>query len=70
MSETLVYVGLGANLGDLRAVLTSAYTELQNLPGTSRHRCSPWFRSAPIDANGPDYLNAVAVFETTLSPHA
>ncbi len=68
MTESLACIGLGANLGDMRAVLAAAYTQLQQLPGTRHHRCSPWFRSAPVDASGPDYLNAVACFDTTLSP--
>lgn len=70
MTETLVYVGLGANLGDAKAVLADAYAELQRLPETRGHRCSPWFRTAPIDSSGPDYLNAVVCFDTTLSPQA
>ena len=61
-------MGLGANLGDARAVLAAGYAEVQRLPQTSRHRCSPWFRTAPIDSSGPDYINAVACFDTTLSP--
>ena len=68
MTEARAYVGLGANLGDARAVLAAAYAEVQRLPQTSRHRCSPWFRTAPIDSSGPDYINAVACFDTTLSP--
>ncbi|OYT97919.1 MAG: 2-amino-4-hydroxy-6-hydroxymethyldihydropteridine diphosphokinase [Burkholderiales bacterium PBB1] len=63
-------VGLGANLGDTRAVLAAAYCSLQQLPSTRHHRCSPWFISAPVDSSGPDYLNAVACFDTSLSPHA
>lgn len=70
MSQPVVYVGLGANLGDTRETLAGAWAELQQLPGTSDHRCSSWFRSAPVDATGPDYLNAVACFSTSMSPHA
>ena len=70
MNEPTVYVGLGANLGDTRMTLACAYAELQQLPGTSAHRCSGLFRSAPVDATGPDYLNAVACFSTSMSPHA
>ena len=70
MSQPVVYVGLGANLGDTRMALAAAWAELQQLPGTSDHRCSSWFRSAPVDATGPDYLNAVACFSTSISPHA
>lgn len=69
MSQPVVYVGLGANLGDTRKALAGAWAELQQLPGTSDHRCSSWFRSAPVDATGPDYLNAVACFSTSMSPH-
>ncbi len=68
MNESLACIGLGANLGDARAVLAAAYAQMQQLPGTRHHRCSPCFRSAPVDASGPDYLNAVACFDTTLSP--
>ena len=70
MTESLVCIGLGANLGDVRAVLAAAYTQLQQLPATRHHRCSPWFRSEPVDAGGPDYLNAVACFDTRLPPQA
>ena len=70
MTDSLACIGLGANLGDVRAVLAAAYSQLQQLPGTRHHRCSPWFRSAPVDASGPDYLNAVACFDTSLSPQA
>jgi 2-amino-4-hydroxy-6-hydroxymethyldihydropteridine diphosphokinase len=70
VSQSVVYVGLGANLGDTQMALAGAWSELQQLPGTSDHRCSSWFRSAPVDATGPDYLNAVACFSTSMSPHA
>lgn len=70
MSPSIVYVGLGANLGDTQMSLAAAWAELQQLPGTSDHRCSSWFRSAPVDAPGPDFLNAVACFKTSMSAHA
>ena len=70
MSQPVVYVGLGANLGDTRMALAAAWAELRQLPGTSAHRCSSWFRSAPVDATGPDFLNAVASFKTPMSPDA
>lgn len=70
MTELQACVGLGANLGDARTALGAAYAQLQQLPGTRHHRCSPYFRSAPVDSSGPDYLNAVACFDTTLAPEA
>ncbi len=63
-------IGLGANLGDARAALHSAAQALAALPSTHRLTLSPLYRSAPLDADGPDYLNAVAVVETTLAPAA
>jgi 2-amino-4-hydroxy-6-hydroxymethyldihydropteridine diphosphokinase len=70
LNESQACIGLGANLGDTRAVLAAAYAQLQQLPGTRHHRCSPWFSSAPVDSSGPNYLNAVACFDTKLSPQA
>jgi 2-amino-4-hydroxy-6-hydroxymethyldihydropteridine diphosphokinase len=63
-------IGLGANLGDARATLDAAQHALARLPQTRLVAASPLYRSAPIDATGPDYLNAVVVLETALAPHA
>ncbi|AHV92987.1 2-amino-4-hydroxy-6-hydroxymethyldihydropteridine diphosphokinase [Bordetella holmesii] len=62
------YVGLGANLGDGAATLRQALTELAALPGVQDCRSSPLYRSAPVDATGPDFINAVAALQTTLTP--
>jgi 2-amino-4-hydroxy-6-hydroxymethyldihydropteridine diphosphokinase len=64
----LAYVGLGANLGDPAAALRAAQESLAFLPQTQLHRVSSVYRTAPIDALGPDFLNAVAVLETRLTP--
>ena len=66
MPTAVAYVGLGANLGDARATLERAFEALARLPGTASLRRSPWYRSAPVDAAGPDYVNAVAQVETSL----
>lgn len=63
------WVGLGANLGDARATLAAALDALGQLPGTRRAAVSSCWRSAPVDAQGPDFLNAVAALDTTLAPH-
>lgn len=63
---TRVYVGLGANLGDARATLSAALEALARLPRSRRVAVSSVYRSAPVDAGGPDYLNAVAALDTTL----
>ena len=63
------WVGLGANLGDAAAALRQAVQALAHTPGIRLLRTSSLYRSAPVDAHGPDYLNAVAEIATTLSPH-
>ena len=63
------YIGLGANLGaDLSATLTEAALHLAALPGTRVVALSSSWRSAPVDAGGPDFLNAVVALETALAP--
>lgn len=64
------WIGLGANLGDARAALAGAVQAMGRLAGTQVLRVSSLYRSAPVDATGPDYLNAVAELRTTLAPQA
>jgi 2-amino-4-hydroxy-6-hydroxymethyldihydropteridine diphosphokinase len=65
-----VFVGLGANLGDPRATLEAATDELRALAAGGFFRVSSAWRSAPVDAGGPDFRNAVATFDTVLTPLA
>ena len=67
---TTAYVGLGANLGDAPAALRGAVQAIGALPGTQVLRCSALYRSAPVDATGPDFHNAVVAVRTTLAPEA
>jgi len=62
------YVGLGANLGEAAATLRTVLIELAQSPGISACSASPFYRSAPLDADGPDYTNAVARLDTHLPP--
>ncbi len=64
------WVGLGANLGDAAHTLAAASAALDALPGTSVVARSSLWRTAPIDAQGDDYVNAVVRLRTSLSPHA
>ena len=64
----LAFVGLGANLGDARATLRATLAELARLPGTELAGCSSLYRTAPLEASGPDFLNAVVALRTALSP--
>ena len=64
----LAYIALGANLGDARATVLQALQDLQTLPQTRLQRRSSLYRSAPVEAAGPDFINAVAEVATALSP--
>ncbi|MGY4828300.1 2-amino-4-hydroxy-6-hydroxymethyldihydropteridine diphosphokinase [Sphaerotilaceae bacterium SBD11-9] len=67
-ASVLAYVGLGANLGDASVALKAALQSLGEMPDTRLQRSSSIYRTAPIDAHGPDYLNAVAALQTRLAP--
>jgi 2-amino-4-hydroxy-6-hydroxymethyldihydropteridine diphosphokinase len=62
------YIGMGGNLGDVQAHLCSALAGLDALPGTSVEAVSSVYKTSPVDAGGPDYLNAVAVLQSALGP--
>lgn len=62
------YIGLGANLGDAEASVRSALAALDRIDSTSLSAQSSLFRTAPVEADGDDYVNAVAQIQTVLSP--
>jgi len=61
------FVALGGNLGDARAAVRRAIQDLGRLPGTRLEAASGLYRSAPHEAQGPDFINAVARIATTLT---
>ncbi|MGI4778569.1 MAG: 2-amino-4-hydroxy-6-hydroxymethyldihydropteridine diphosphokinase [Janthinobacterium lividum] len=67
---TLAYVALGANLGQARATVLRAIDDLATLPRTRLVARSSLYRSAPVDASGPDFINAVVALETAFAPEA
>jgi len=60
-------VALGANLGEAVATLRQALADIAALPHTQLLQASPLLSSAPLDADGPAYVNAVARLETRLN---
>lgn len=64
------YIGVGANLGDPAVTVERAVAGLNHLPDTRLDAQSSLFRTAPIDASGNDYINAVVRIETRLAPLA
>jgi 2-amino-4-hydroxy-6-hydroxymethyldihydropteridine diphosphokinase len=61
------YVALGANLGDAAAALREALVRIGQIPGVRLAGASGLYRTEPIESSGPDYLNAVARVQTSLS---
>jgi 2-amino-4-hydroxy-6-hydroxymethyldihydropteridine diphosphokinase len=66
-APVIAYVALGANLGEAAAVVASAIDALNRLPDTRLEARSHLYRSAPVDAQGPDFINAVAAVSTRLT---
>lgn len=60
------FVGVGANLGDAQATVRAALLALGRLPDTQCIATSSLYRSAPVEATGPDFINAVAELRSTL----
>lgn len=67
---SLAYIGLGANLGDATGTVRAALLALDRLPDSAVALHSSLYRSTPFEADGGDYINAVAALRTTLPPHA
>lgn len=66
-TEVTAFVALGANLGNARATVLHAIDALAVLPHTRLTGRSALYRTAPWEASGPDFINAVAEVHTRLS---
>lgn len=60
-------VALGANLGNAVTTVRHALSALGGLPHTRLVKASSLYRSAPYEAQGPDFINAVVCVETQLT---
>jgi 2-amino-4-hydroxy-6-hydroxymethyldihydropteridine diphosphokinase len=70
---TRAVIALGSNLGDREATLAAAALELGKLPGTELVATSSLYESAAVkpegvDLSAPEYLNAVVLIDTELTP--
>jgi dihydroneopterin aldolase/2-amino-4-hydroxy-6-hydroxymethyldihydropteridine diphosphokinase len=66
-----VVLALGANLGDALGTLAEAVHKLQAAEGIEVVAVSPLARTAPVGGpEQPDYLNAVVLARTTLTPQS
>lgn len=64
------WIGLGANLGDPVWAVRKAVQALAAEPAITVCRVSSLYRSAPVDAGGPWFCNAVAEVSTSLAAPA
>jgi 2-amino-4-hydroxy-6-hydroxymethyldihydropteridine diphosphokinase len=68
MKAVRCYLGLGANLAQPQVQLQHAVAALQQLPHTRLLTVSSFYGSKPMGPqNQPDYVNAVAAIETSLT---
>ena len=68
---TLAYIGLGSNLGNPTAQVRQALGELAGLPLSTLVAQSSLYATPPVGPQDqPDFINAVAVIKTALSPLA
>ena len=61
------FIGLGANAGDPVTQIEQAFDALLKLPATEGLQRSQLYRTAPWQAHGPDFINAMAQVDTQLS---
>ncbi len=66
-----VYIGIGTNLGQPEQQVGDALTAIQSHESCSGLRISDLYSSKPLGTiEQPDFVNAVAGFQTVLSPDA
>jgi len=66
--SVMACVALGANLGDAVATVRQSLIDVAVLTQTQLVKASSLYRTAPFEAQGPDFINAVVLVQTQLSP--
>ena len=61
-------MAFGANLGEAQATVLQAIQDVGALASTQLVKASSLYASAPHEATGPDFVNAVAMYDTDLPP--
>lgn len=69
-SRNTVFIGLGANLGKAKEAVLKAARMIFSDCQAVNSRESSLYLTAPIDSSGPDYVNMVIGFETTMDDAA
>ena len=69
-SSPIAFIALGSNLENPRQQVQRGFDELASLRGSRLLASSSLYLSGPVGCtNQPDFVNAVAKLETTLSAH-
>jgi 2-amino-4-hydroxy-6-hydroxymethyldihydropteridine diphosphokinase len=63
-------VAFGANLGEAQATVLQAIQDVGALATSQLVKASSLYASAPHEATGPEFVNAVAMYDTELPPLA
>jgi len=63
-----VCVAFGANLGEAQTTVLQAIQDVGALANTQLQIASSLYASAPHEAIGPEFVNAVAMYDTDLPP--
>jgi 2-amino-4-hydroxy-6-hydroxymethyldihydropteridine diphosphokinase len=61
------FIGLGANLGTPQQAVLDAIAAIAQIDGVEVLKRSSLYGSAPVDAGGPDFVNAVLHIRTRLT---
>ena len=64
----LAFIGLGGNIGDAKQLIKDAIICLAQRPELRVKTRSCMYKSAPVEATGNDFINAVISIETSISP--
>ena len=64
----LAFIGLGGNMGDTKQLIKDAIVCLAQYPELRIKTRSCMYQSAPVEATGNDFINAVIAIETSIQP--
>jgi len=65
---TVVYIGLGSNIDNPTAHISTAFIEIGQIPNSKLKRQSSLYRSSPMgNIDQPEFINAVVELDTELS---
>lgn len=66
---TIVFIGMGSNLGDGKSILKAAWDSLGQVPGIRPEQLSSPYTTAPVDMQSQHWFtNAVGCLHVSLSP--